>query len=65
MILSSDKSAQKIPLMHESRTPSGLRRATGLQILSPRPHGAIAPDHPPKQMQAWVSFNLSSLLLHL
>lgn len=39
--------------MHETRTPSGLRRATGLQLLS-RPHGSVAPDHPPKQMQAWV-----------
>lgn len=54
MIISSDKSNSKIPLMHEYGTPSGVRRSSGLQLL-PRPTGAIAPDHPPKQMQAWVN----------
>lgn len=50
LILSSDKASSKIPLMHESRTPAGVRRT----ILS-RQSGSIAPDHPPKQSHAWVS----------
>lgn len=39
--------------MHEARTPSGPRRSAGIPLLQ-RQTGAIAPDHPPKQMQAWV-----------
>lgn len=54
LILSSDKASSKIPLMHESRTPSGVRRAVGIPLLSRQP-GSIAPDHPPKQAHAWVS----------
>lgn len=53
--------------MHEPRTPAGLRRPGSLVAgaggggiiggipLLPRSSGSIAPDHPPKQMQAWVS----------
>lgn len=53
LILSSDKASSKIPLMHEVRnTPSGPRRTAA--ALLPRQTGAIAPDHPPKQLQAWV-----------
>lgn len=42
--------------MHEPRTPSGPRRlpASIQQLLPARPSAAIAPDHPPKQIQAWV-----------
>lgn len=58
LILSSDKASSKIPLMHETRTPSGVRRTVGLPLL-PRQMGSIAPDHPPKQLHAWVSFFLS------
>lgn len=54
LILSSDKASSKIPLMHESRTPSGIRRAGGIPLLSRQP-ASIAPDHPPKQSHAWVS----------
>lgn len=39
--------------MHEPRTPSGPRRSSGIQLM-PRPSGSIAPDLPPKQIQAWV-----------
>lgn len=54
LILSSDKASSKIPLMHEVRnTPSGPRRTAA--ALLPRQTGSIAPDHPPKQLQAWVS----------
>lgn len=53
LVLSSDKASSKIPLMHEARTPSGARRSAGIPLLQ-RQTGAIAPDHPPKQMQAWV-----------
>lgn len=56
LVLSNDKGSTKIPLMHEARpSSSGMRRGNGIQHLLPRPHGAIAPDHPPKQMHAWVS----------
>lgn len=41
--------------MHEVRTPSGPRRTAVLPLLLPRQTGSIAPDHPPKQLQAWVS----------
>lgn len=54
LILSSDKASSKIPLMHESRTPSGVRRTVGIPLLSRQP-ASIAPDHPPKQLHAWVS----------
>lgn len=54
LILSSDKASSKIPLMHESRTPSGIRRTGGIPLLSRQP-ASIAPDHPPKQAHAWVS----------
>lgn len=62
LILSSDKASSKIPLMHEVRnTPSGPRRTAA--ALLPRQTGAIAPDHPPKQLQAWVSsiFEIKSI----
>lgn len=49
LILSADKASSKIPLMHESR----VQRSVGLSLLS-RQTGAIAPDHPPKQLHAWV-----------
>lgn len=55
LILCSDKASSKIPLMHEARTPSGVRRTGGIPLLS-RPLGSIAPDHPPKQTHAWVSW---------
>lgn len=58
LILSSDKASSKIPLMHESRTPSGIRRAGGIPLLSRQP-ASIAPDHPPKQAHAWVSLNFN------
>lgn len=62
LVLSNDKGSTKIPLMHESRpSSSGMRRGNGIQHLLPRPHGAIAPDHPPKQMHAWVSIFRSYL----
>lgn len=42
--------------MNDSRpSSSGGSRRNGLQMLLPRQQGAIAPDHPPKQMHAWVS----------
>lgn len=49
LVLSSgDKGSTKIPLMND--------RTSGLQHLLPRStSGAVAPDHPPKQLQAWVS----------
>lgn len=43
--------------MHEARTPSGVRRAGGIPLLSRQP-GSIAPDHPPKQAHAWVSVQM-------
>lgn len=52
LVLSSDKASSKIPLMREARTPSGPRRSAGIPLL--RQTGAIAPDHPPKQLHAWV-----------
>lgn len=39
--------------MHESR----VQRTVGLSLLS-RQTGSIAPDHPPKQLHAWVSNSL-------
>ncbi|XP_037916745.1 repressor of filamentous growth 1-like isoform X2 [Hermetia illucens] len=47
LVLSSgDKGSTKIPLMND--------RTSGLQHLLPRStSGAVAPDHPPKQLQAW------------
>lgn len=61
LILSSDKASSKIPLMHESRTPSGVRRTVGIPLLSRQP-ASIAPDHPPKQAHAWVSFTTNRFL---
>lgn len=55
LVLSAEKGSTKIPLMHEPRTVAGQPRRTvaGLPLL-PRSSGSIAPDHPPKQIQAWV-----------
>lgn len=39
--------------MQEPRNSTGPRRAAGV-LLAQRPPGSIAPDHPPKQNQAWV-----------
>lgn len=55
--MSNDKGSTKIPLMNDSRHSPGIRRGNGLHLL-PRQHGAIAPDHPPKQIHAWVSIHL-------
>lgn len=58
MILSADKASSKIPLMHESRA----QRSVGLSLLT-RQTGSIAPDHPPKQMHAWVCIH--SFILYI
>lgn len=42
--------------MHESRA----QRSVGLSLLT-RQTGSIAPDHPPKQMHAWVCINIHSI----
>lgn len=56
LVLSAEKASTKIPLMHEPRTPAGPSRRTAAGIpLLPRSTGAIAPDHPLKMQQAWVS----------
>lgn len=39
--------------MHEPRGNPGNRISNGIQLL-PKQTGSIAPDHPPKQTQAWV-----------
>lgn len=53
--ISGKGASSKIPLIaNQPRTPSGPRRTAGISLL-PRTSGAIAPDHPAKQMQAWVS----------
>lgn len=64
LVLSSDKASSKIPLMREARTPSGQRRTVGIPLL-PRQTGAIAPDHPPKQMHAWVRITQISIFIYL
>lgn len=53
LVLSIDKGLTKVPLMHEPRGNHGNRITNGIQLL-PKQTGAIAPDHPPKQTQAWV-----------
>lgn len=53
LVLSIDKGLTKVPLMHEPRGNPGSRLTNGIQLL-PKQTGSIAPDHPPKQTQAWV-----------
>jgi hypothetical protein len=55
LILSTDKSASKIPIMYDTRSPPGPRRSAAIPLLQ-RSSVAVAPDHPPKQIEAWVSF---------
>lgn len=59
--MSIDKGLTKVPLMHEPRGIPGSRISNGIQLL-PKQTGSIAPDHPPKQTQAWVRFHF---FLHL
>lgn len=54
-MLSTDKGLTKVPLMHEPRGNPVNRISNGIQLL-PKQTGSIAPDHPPKQTQAWVRF---------
>ncbi|KAG4068907.1 hypothetical protein HA402_005055 [Bradysia odoriphaga] len=60
LVLSIDKGLTKVPLMHEPRGNHGTRITNGIQLL-PKQTGAIAPDHPPKQTQAWNTQHLSQI----
>lgn len=64
LVLSIDKGLTKVPLMHEPRGNPGNRISNGIQLL-PKQTGSIAPDHPPKQTQAWVRLQYYSTLKQL
>lgn len=62
LVLSIDKGLTKVPLMHEPRGNPGNRITNGIQLL-PKQTGSIAPDHPPKHTQAWVSLKLKFIIV--